>query len=179
MIIALAGRRIDAPNAETPRFRPENVDLVRQRIRKLFEERDAKVLVSSAACGADLLALEEAAALGMRHRVILPYGRERFRETSVVDRPGDWGTVYDCVLNEIEPKGDLVTLRGNSEGTEAYANAGRAILEEAAWLGRELSEETLAALVWDGVPRGQDDLTKLFGDEAKAHGFAVVEIKTL
>src|SRR5262245_38812234 len=159
MVIGLVGRRIDAPNAETPRFRPENIELVRQRIRKLFEQHAGKVLVSSAACGADLLALEEAGALGMRRRVILPYERARFRDTSVVDRPGEWGIVYDRVLDDIESKGGLVTLAGLMDGPEAYLAATRAILENTIALGRELQLETLAVLVWDGNARGEEDFT--------------------
>ena len=60
MIIALAGRRIDAPNAEIRRFPPENLELVRTRIRSVLQAKPAALLISSAACGSDLIALEEA-----------------------------------------------------------------------------------------------------------------------
>ena len=92
MIIALAGRRIDAADADTQRFPVENIELVRRRLRELFERERPEALVSSAACGADLIALDEAGALGIRRRVILPFDRRRFRETSVIDRPGRLGT---------------------------------------------------------------------------------------
>src|SRR4030095_8073400 len=109
MIIALAGRRIDAPDAATPRFPVENTEVAARRIHELLEAQGATALVSSAACGADLLALVEAGALGIRRRVVLPFDRKRFREISVVDRPGEWGRLYDDVLDEVSSNGDLVT----------------------------------------------------------------------
>jgi hypothetical protein len=51
-----------------------------------------------------------------RRRVILPFERRRFRETSVTDRPGDWGPLYDQVIGS---GGDLVILR-NEPDDEAY-----------------------------------------------------------
>src|SRR5262244_1087768 len=79
MIIALDGRRIDALDATRPRFPQQNVEIVRRRIRALLESENASILVSSAACGADLLALCEAASLGLRSRIVLPFDRETFR----------------------------------------------------------------------------------------------------
>ena len=66
-----------------------------------------KALVSSAARGADLLALEEAGNLGMRRRCIPPFNRKRFRETSVVDQPGDWGNLYERIVDAVEANGVL------------------------------------------------------------------------
>lgn len=114
--IALAGRRIDAPDAETPRFPLANVPLVRDRLRAFFVERGAGTLVCSAACGADLVALEAAKSLGMRCRIVLPFDPARFRQTSVTDRPGDWGPTYDRLVETARREGDLVVLEGAGEG---------------------------------------------------------------
>lgn len=169
--IALAGRRIDAPGAETPRFPIENVPMVRRRIRAMLESHRPSALVCAAACGADLLALSEAGAMGLRRRVILPFEPERFRETSVVDRPGDWGPLYDKILDEVE----CVVLTGKGEGTEAYVATNLAIFDEA----EKLDTQVTAVLIWDAVSRGNADLTADFGDEARRRGLAVVEINTL
>jgi hypothetical protein len=177
VIIALAGRRIDPPDAATPRFPLENVSLVTQRLRALFNTRTVKVVVSSAACGADLLALSVAGQVGIRRRVILPFGRDKFRETSVVDRPGDWGPVYDRVLDEASATGDIVTLEGTADDAEAYAAANDTILKQAAALAQS-GEETLATLVWEGGSRGSDDLTAAFGAEARKRGLTVIEVGT-
>ena len=140
MVIALAGRRIDASGAETTRFPISNVGVVRQRLRELFETLRAQALVSSAACGADLIALLEAGALGMRRRVVLPFDREQFRASSVTDRPGEWGPVYDQVLDEVSSQGDLVTLEGDANDSQSYGAANLAILNEAVALAQQSNQ---------------------------------------
>ena len=79
MVIALAGRRIDAKGAETPRFPEANMPRVAAEIRATLLRNKAQAVVSAAACGTDLIALEAAKALGLRRRVVLPFSRARFR----------------------------------------------------------------------------------------------------
>jgi hypothetical protein len=185
-VVALAGRRVDPPDAGTPRFPPGNVGLVRGRLRLFLEDRRAAALVCSAACGADLLALEAAGALGLRRRVVLPFAPGRFRETSVVDRPGDWGPLYDRVVEAARRAGDLVVLEAAGEGAPAYAAANARILEEAlALAGGAVSGgapvpagAALAAIVWEGRPRGPDDATQQFAELARGRGLAVEEVLT-
>ena len=178
MIIALAGRRVDSPNAKEPRFPLRNVENVRIRTRAVLSEQGAKAMVSSAACGADLIALSEAGQLGLRRRVILPFERRRFRETSVTDRPGEWGPLYDQVLDAVEAAGDLVILQNESDD-EAYSAANRAILDEAVALAKAVDKPAIAVLIWDGVSRGDHDLTEEFGAEARRRGLAVTEVRTI
>src|SRR5437879_1306075 len=101
-VIALGGRRIDAPDADPPRFPLKNVPIVRRRLAALLSAEHAEALVCSAACGADLIALEEAERLGLHRRIVLPFQPKRFRETSVTDRPGDWGSVFDRLVAAAE-----------------------------------------------------------------------------
>ena len=111
-VVALAGRRIDLPDAQVPQFPLGNVQEVGRRIYEALCEMHAVALVCSAACGADLVALEQAKQLGLRRRVVLPFAPERFRETSVVDRPGDWGPLYDQQVAATAAAGDLLVLDG-------------------------------------------------------------------
>jgi len=178
LIIALAGRRVDSADAKKPRFPLRNVERVRTRVREVLKEKGATALLSSAACGADLIALSEAGELGLRRRVILPFERRRFRETSVTDRPGEWGPLYDQVLDAVEAAGDLVILQNVSDD-EAYSAANRAILDEAVALARTAQKPPIAVLIWDGVSRGVGDLTEEFGAEARRRGLAVTEVRTI
>ena len=178
MIICLAGRRIDAVDAEQRRFPSENVAMVQQRIGAALEGHGATVLVGSAACGADLLALTEAGQRGLRCRVILPFNREKFRETSVMDRPGDWSALYDRVMDEVEKKGDLLVIAAGSED-EAYAKTNHAIVDDALSIGNIVEEEVAAIVVWDGKSRGQGDLTEEFSHYAKSKGIRIVEVSTI
>jgi hypothetical protein len=179
MVIALAGRRVDAPGADPVRFPAANEGAVRARIRDLLREHQVQALVCSAACGVDLLALEAAAGLGVRRRIVLPYAPARFRATSVVDRPGDWGKCFDAMVDAAEVSGDLVVL-GYAEGDEtAYLATNTAILEQAARLAEQLHHTVGAAVVWDGAARGEDDVTAAFLREARHQGFPVWQVATL
>jgi hypothetical protein len=178
MIIALAGRRVDSADAEQHRFPLWNVETVRVRTRAVLKEKGATALVSSAACGADLIALSLAGELGLRRRVILPFERSRFRETSVVDRPGDWGPLYDRVLDDVEAANDLVILQ-NASDDDAYSAANREILDQAVELANAVHQPATAVLIWDGVSRGEHDLTDEFGVEARKRALAVTEVQTL
>ncbi len=80
MVIALSGRRIDAADALESRFPLANVEIVWRRIRSMLKEQATRVLVSSAACGADLIALSEANSLGIASRIVLPSSPERFKQ---------------------------------------------------------------------------------------------------
>ncbi len=179
MVIALAGRRIDAPKSANPVFPEENIEAVRERIERLLKDRSATVLVSSAACGADLLALEAAGVLGVRRRVILPFDPLLFRETSVIDRPGNWGPVFDRVIADVEAKGDLVNLQLEPDSDSSYIQTNHVILSGSISLAAAAHCRAAAALVWDGVSRGDDDITDLFGNTARTQGLEVFEISTL
>ena len=178
MIFALAGRRIDAELAATSYFPLRNVQRVRQELRELFGSMRPEALVSSAACGADLLALDEAGALGIRRRVVLGSDPARFLETSVLDRPGDWRSIYEKVIAEVSAAHDLVVIENQSSGQESYLLSNHIILDESVKLGNSSDSKVTAVLVWNGESRGPDDVTEAFRIEAEERGFPVLEIPT-
>lgn len=182
MIITLAGRRIDAQDAATPRFPLGKCARVHERLLTLLSEQQATALVSSAACGADLLALEAAGELGIQRHVILPFASERFRAVSVTDRPGEWGALFDHIISEVEMTGNLVLLRETTEDTATFLRTNQAILNEAQTLADQIGKEAsvpqgiLAVIVWDGQSRGENDLTADFANEARLRGIPVIEV---
>ena len=180
MIIALAGRRVDPPDAIEVRFpaSAKNIEIVRQRIRNKLQTKRATVLVSSAACGSDLLALSEAGNLGLRRRVVLPFDRDKFRTTSVTDRPGDWGGLYEKILDEVEMRQDLLIIKAKSE-TEAYTQVNHVIVDNAISLGLALQQPVAAMVVWDGKSRGAEDYTEEFGIYARSRGIPVDGVMSL
>jgi hypothetical protein len=178
-VIALAGRRVDAANTDPPRFPLQNVPVVRQRLADVFAAESATALVCSAACGADLLALEEAKQLGLRRRIVLPFPPERFRQTSVVDRPGDWGPLFDRLVATAKAEGDLVVL-GDQEGETAYAAANEAIVCEAQAIAQSSTPQGLiAVVVWEGAARAENDATEGFRRLAAEAGFEERSVLTL
>ena len=124
-IVAAAGRRIDPWDATVPRFPSSAVRETRRRIDDTLVRHKAIALVTSAACGADLLALSSAADLRLRRRVVLPFAPELFRKTSVTDRPGEWGPVFDETLLQLQAAGDVLILDGSPDD-DGYTAVGEA-----------------------------------------------------
>jgi hypothetical protein len=182
-VVALAGRRIDLPDAQVTRFPLENIQEVGRRVCEALCKIRAVALVCSAACGADLVALEQARLLGLRRRIVLPFAPERFRQTSVIDRPGDWGPVYDQQVAATVAAGDLLVLEVATGGDAAYAAANEAIVREAQQLSRTLQPDQphrlIAILVWEGAPRPGNDATARFRDLTRRAGFEEQSISTL
>jgi hypothetical protein len=75
-------------------------------------------LVCSAACGADLIALEAAEQLGVRRRIVLPFAPPPLPQDIcyVIDRPGDWGAVFDHQIATTSASGDLVVIDLERDG---------------------------------------------------------------
>jgi hypothetical protein len=180
-IVALAGRRIDAPSTVPERFPASRISVVKDRIKDQLQKVRARGLVCSMACGSDLLALTEAGRLRIKRRVVLPFEPSKFLETSVTDRPGDratdWGTIFRSVIQELELAGDVIIL-GGLDNQEAYAAANARILREAELLSQQTGVEALAIRVWEGSSRGEGDLTEAFGLEASKLGLRVLDVPT-
>src|SRR6266487_6165964 len=182
-VVALGGRRIDPEPTPTPRFPFDQVDRVGMEIAARLRRIDAVALVCSAACGADLIALETAQGMGLRTRIILPFSAARFREASVVDRPRPefWGKIFDRVASVARAHGDLVEL--DIEGDDAYSSANAIVIDEARKLacvndhGGSLS--LIALIVWEGASRGADDNTNKFLELAQHSGFRIEQVLTL
>jgi hypothetical protein len=179
-VIALAGRRVDPDEAAVPRFPISQLDGVREEIRRTLQAVRAGLLVAAAACGADLIALEVAGELGIRRRVVLPDHPARFRTASVIDRPGDWGPVFDRIVAAVEENGDLVVIGPPATRRKTdYLQTNFDILDEAARLAEAEQLSLLAVVIWDGKSRGPDDVTAHFQAEATRRSIPVIEILTI
>ncbi len=193
-IIAFAGRRIDAPDAVTVRFPLSEISAVYRRIETFVQHERVGTLICSAACGADLIALRAAITHGLDVQVILPFSVDRFRQTSVVDRPStsewNWNDVFDEVLDFAGRNDCLHVLETAAEGRAAYQAVNYAILDAALQTqqsstlrgAQELPGSSMnvqAAIAWDGRSRGSADLTFHFANAAWAKGLSVTEILTV
>lgn len=174
--LALAGRRIDASEAETPRFPLHRLTEVGRALRHVLQRENVAYLVCSAACGADLLALQAAAELGITYRIVLPFDRLRFKGVSVLDRPGDWGGLFDTVVDGAAALGNLVVLAGSGDDADAFTAANKRILAE---VQDSPMVRKLAVAVWEGRSRGAGDATAELLDEAADLGFQTLTVQTL
>jgi hypothetical protein len=173
VILALAGRRIDAPDAPDQRFPLQCVPLVRERLRTALRELGAQALVCAAACGADLIALSVAEELGVRRHILLPCAVADFRAHSVADRPGDWNGLFDRLVVEACSTGDLELLDLSVTGSAAYLKTNAAILERASTLARDTDQAMTAIAVWDGPLTGHTDYTQDFVEAARRRAIPV------
>lgn len=176
-VAALAGRRIDAAEAREPRFPLANVARVRAAIAAVLRDQRVGALVCSAACGVDLIALDLAAERGIRCRIVLPFAAARFRATSVADRPGDWGPLFDRLVRAAQAAGDLVVIEPDGDDSAAYRTATATIISEAKALAR--GGELVAIAAWEGEPRGDNDHTEEFRRLAAAAGFRAFTVSTV
>jgi hypothetical protein len=177
-VLALAGRRIDAPGAEERRFPPGNEALVAVRIRNMMVCAASQAVVCSAASGADILALEGAAQLGLGRRVVLPFSRQQFRATSVADRGEEWGLRFDAILQQMQSK-DILELNLQGGDNEAYATVNSKIIDEAVGWASTTGRRALAMVVWNGFSRGAMDLTDGFRAVAADRKLEVIPVTTL
>jgi hypothetical protein len=178
MVIALAGRRVDGPSTTIAAFPLERVGPVQRAIRDLLVECRAEALVCSAACGADLIALATARALGLRRRIVLPYAREAFRDTSVIDRPGAWGELFDAECDDAREVGDLVELAMPAGDHASYLAANERILDDAVAIAGA-TDNLVAVVVWNGPRASGDDATADFQRAAVRRGIGTKEVWTI
>jgi hypothetical protein len=181
MVVVVAGRRIDASDAPAPRFPLASREAVGRRIEADLEVLHASAVVSSAACGADLLAIEAARNLGLRYRIVLPYQEDWFFADSVVDRPGEWAELFQQAIYAARAAGDLVIL-DRARGSEgAYRAASDRILAEGQHLAADENPTAPSAalagiIVWEGASRGPDDVTDHLRQRLRAADARVIEV---
>ena len=181
MIVALAGRRIDKPGEKTTRFPLNNIDLVKERLRKLFISLNPTALVCSGACGADLLALEVTGELSIARSMVIPFEPQLFKSESVEDRPGNWGALFDSMYEQVNKEEKVQVLNYPVDDDDTYRKTNIDILNRAEVLAEktEAEKNILVIIVWEGRSKDKNDITAHFKKEAKRRGFKIKEINTL
>ena len=177
-VLAVAGRRIDAADTAPARFPLARSEPVLAQLRRLLVSARAVAVVASAANGADLLALQAAGDLGVRRIVVLPCAVSAFRTGSVTDRPGDWGPLFDRIVDEVRASGSLVEL-DLAQDAGGYAQVTDELIARAGEMAEDEGLRPAAVAVWDGVSRGPGDMTAYFRRLAAKRRFDLHEVRTL
>lgn len=172
-VLSFAGRRIDPLGSERQAFPLEAVSLASAKMETYLRQTAPAAIFGAAACGADILVLRAAADLGIPRIIVLPFDRDLFRTTSVLDRPGFWGD-YDQILDRAGAEGGLEVLQFQRPGPSAYRAVNTAILDRAQASGYPVR----ACVVWEGTDHGQRDYTAEFRGSAERRGIPVDEIRT-
>lgn len=171
--VAVAGRRVDAPDSDLSRFALADVARVADRIERKLRVLSPVVVVASGAAGADLLALRAAYSLGARTIMILPFDATRFERASVADRPGDWPKLFAEMLAVSEVEVIAATF---DKDDDAYGAVTEELLARAIALGG--ADGTAAMVIWDGASRGASDQTARFAARARELGLSVEAVLT-
>lgn len=166
-VAVLAGRRIDPADVKEPRFPLAESENVARKLLRHFRKEQIKRLTCSAACGADILALEVAEKLAIPATLVIPFSSNIFRSVSVTDRPGEWGDRFDRLVSAARLRGDLVELGLDVNDKNAFTATNELIVQSANTLG----VRRLAFVVWEGQTRGQTDATADFLSRALSLGF--------
>jgi hypothetical protein len=177
-IVALAGRRIDPPNAKNERFPARNVERVQLAIGRELKKRAARWLVSSAAAGADLLGIKAAIDLGVSCRIVLSPSVRKFARTSVEDRGSYWKELFETTLSAVGQE-NVIVIPAQSALADTFKAVNKRILHDAIALSESTSTQRVCLAVWDGVKRGKDDFSADFVERALTSGLEVVNVSTL
>ena len=156
------------------RFPASNVDAVRKRIATFFAHEKPSALVSSGACGADLLAIQVAERRHMKRYMILGAEPAEFRKSSVTDRPGNWAELFDQAM-----KTSKVEVLMVPDGQEGYLQTNFKLLDRAQAVAKKSGTTVVALVIWNEQKRGPDDVTAHFLQQAELRKIPVTQISTL
>ncbi len=97
-VIAFAGHMIDAPGRSKLRFPMTLVPAVQSALRARLADFTNPIIYTSAACGADLIFIEEAQNAGAEVNIVLPFDRLDFVRSSVAPGGEGWIGRFDAAL---------------------------------------------------------------------------------
>jgi class 3 adenylate cyclase len=98
-VVAFTGHMIDAPGRTVPRFPAHLEPAVAAAVRSWIAPLNRPVFYGSAACGADIIVLEAALAAGAEVNVVLPFERQDFIRSSVMNGGARWLARFESALS--------------------------------------------------------------------------------
>ena len=100
-VVVFSGHMIDMSDRTEPRFPPQIENAVKRAIAEKLEQVNAGFGYCSAACGGDILFIEQMLQRGAEVNAILPFRQEDFIRTSVAFAGGKWGERFKRVLRNV------------------------------------------------------------------------------
>ena len=152
IVVAFSGHIIDHPNRPQSRFPKELEKTVRNEIAHRLEEMNAGIAYSAAACGADIIFLEEMLKRGGEINIILPFDEKSFKKESVDVIPNtDWSNRFDKVM---EKAAQIKILGYHNPEIDIYNyEFANLFIFGAALVRKNIIDTTLKTMaVWDGKP---------------------------
>lgn len=148
-VVPFTGHLIDLPGRSRPRFPPSAERAVRAEIAGRLRMLDAGFGYASAACGADILFLEEMLRRGGEIHIVLPSSPGEFRMESVDVVPGgNWGARFERVIRRAA-RVHVANDHGKTPGNLGYVYANLMIDGLARLRASSLDAELTPLAVWD------------------------------
>ena len=150
-VIVFSGHMIDSSELKAPRFPANAENFVRKEIKNELAKYDVCIAYSSAACGADILFLEEIVNKGGEINIVLPHDIENFKKHSVnTVSGGDWSERFDILLAKASRV--IILSQYNDEVNEpAYDFTNRFVLGGAIARAKVINSEVEYVSIWNGV----------------------------
>ena len=147
-VCVFSGHMLDKAERNTSRFQLADIERVQSEIRLFFDSTLIGVAFSSAACGSDILFLEEAISRGIETVIVLPFSPANFKKTSVSFAGQDWEERFDHVLDAAS---NVINLNDDptASGSIAFTYANRYLDGVALLRAQALETETCCLVVWD------------------------------
>jgi class 3 adenylate cyclase len=143
---------IDRVGRLPPRFPAALAPQIAQRIAEELKKAGATDGFASAACGGDILFLEEILKLGGRAHVTLPCAVDAFRKDCVDVIPGsDWAARFDRIL-ESATTVEILGEQYASDNAMASECCSRVLAGQAERCAIQKGEAPLVIALWDGRP---------------------------
>jgi hypothetical protein len=176
VILVHAGNRLDDARRSPSRLPDDHVDTLGRRLAELVDVLQPLGVVTAIAGGADLLMAEAARGHDVPLHVVLPFGRERFRQQSVADQGERWVASYDRIIEWVTADDRCSLVELDLEPTLAGYSAGNEALLERA---RTLDPTRLLAVAVRHREPDAPSVTDHFVDRSRAAGLFVIEVDPL
>lgn len=155
MILVFAGVQSDLPDAAQQRLPQRAEDPLRRRIEGLLHDLGPRLAVGAAATGSDIIIAEAALAVGVPVRIVLPFAREAFEQTSLHARDRRWRERFTALLDAAGP---AVTCGLDPADPRVFEQHNQVLLERAAaWAGPREPVHALAIRPGAGTARSTTD----------------------
>lgn len=149
-VVAFTGHRIDLPARGQPRFPASAEGAVRAAIAQRLQKLGAGFGYASAACGSDIIFLEEMLKRGGEIHIVLPCSPAEFRIESVdaAGRPG-WGARFERLLRRAA-RVHVANDHGKAPGSLGFEYANLLLDGMARLRAASLDTDLVPLAVWDG-----------------------------
>jgi len=151
-VLVFSGHMVDRPGRPKPRFPRRLEDRVRAELAGRLKKYKNKIGYSSAACGGDILFLEEMLRQDSEINIVLPFPREEFEKISVDIVPGtDWKERFRRVITR---SARLIVASEHWVGGSPVAYEYSNLMQDglARLRAQMLGTEVIPVVVWDGAP---------------------------